>query len=202
MSNSIMDPRHVKIATVYENIIKMFGYRKYVVQGRLTGDAIIKEFESVGFIKIMGRAPNGKDVVATYFSTGNSRFTKSNQLRSFLEKLRGKIVLLITADKPTSYTTGVMKEQSEYTDIEYIVDTVFNIELPKHHLVPKHEIITREQFEAELKYHYVKPSQLQKIDVNDPMAIWLGGKVDDIFKITRTSENSGVSYGYRHCIRR
>lgn len=194
--------RHNKITTIYKNIVKMFGYRRYKTSGVLDDAEIIKTFEKKDHVQVVGKSASGQDVVATYFNTGNPDFTKSNQLRTFLKNFNNKIVLLITADKPTSYISAVMKDLSQNMDIEYILDSVFYIEVPKHYLVPKHEIITRAQFDSELKYHYTTPQFLQKIDVNDPVAIWLGGRVDDIFKITRFSENTGEAYAYRQCIRR
>jgi DNA-directed RNA polymerase subunit H len=72
---------------------------------------------------------------------------------------------------------------------------------PLHHfLVPKHEIVPKEQEEELLKDMYAKKKQLPIIRFHeDPIARMIGAFPGDIVKITRPSPTSGECILYRRC---
>jgi DNA-directed RNA polymerase subunit H len=69
--------------------------------------------------------------------------------------------------------------------------------LQDHMLVPKHEILSKEEAEELLKILGVKKEQLPKLKANDPIAKEIGAKPGDIVKITRESKTAGRSVFYR-----
>ncbi|HIP58533.1 MAG TPA: DNA-directed RNA polymerase subunit H [Archaeoglobus profundus] len=69
--------------------------------------------------------------------------------------------------------------------------------LQDHILVPKHEVLSKEEAEEVLKLLGVKPEQLPKIRADDPIAKEIGAKVGDIVRIIRESPTAGVSIAYR-----
>jgi len=71
------------------------------------------------------------------------------------------------------------------------------IRLQDHILVPKHEVLSKEEAEEVLKLLGVKPEQLPKIRADDPIAKEIGAKVGDIVRIIRESPTAGVSIAYR-----
>ena len=71
------------------------------------------------------------------------------------------------------------------------------IKLQDHILVPKHEVLSKEEAEEVLKLLGVKPEQLPKIRADDPIAKEIGAKVGDIVRIIRESPTAGVSIAYR-----
>ena len=71
------------------------------------------------------------------------------------------------------------------------------IRLQDHILVPKHEVLSKEEAEEVLKTLGVKPEQLPKIREDDPIAKEIGAKVGDIVRIIRESPTAGKSIAYR-----
>ena len=69
--------------------------------------------------------------------------------------------------------------------------------LQDHVLVPKHEILSKEEAEELLKTLGIKKEQLPKIKHTDPIIREIGAKVGDIIKITRESPTAGKSIAYR-----
>ncbi len=74
------------------------------------------------------------------------------------------------------------------------------IRLQDHILVPKHEILSEKEKEELLKLLGIRPEQLPKIRVDDPIAKEIGAKVGDIIRIVRESPTAGVSVAYRYVI--
>ncbi len=72
--------------------------------------------------------------------------------------------------------------------------------LQDHILVPKHELLSKEEKEELLRLLGVKPEQLPKIRVDDPIAKEIGAKVGDIVRIIRESPTAGVSVAYRYVV--
>ena len=66
-----------------------------------------------------------------------------------------------------------------------------------HILVPKHEVLSKEEAEEVLRTLGVRPEQLPKIRADDPIAREIGAKVGDIVRIIRESPTAGTSIAYR-----
>ncbi|MET1123855.1 MAG: DNA-directed RNA polymerase subunit H [Archaeoglobaceae archaeon] len=69
--------------------------------------------------------------------------------------------------------------------------------LQDHILVPKHEVLSKEEAEELLKLLGVSKEQLPKIKASDPIVKEIGAKPGDIVKITRESLTAGKSVFYR-----
>ncbi len=69
--------------------------------------------------------------------------------------------------------------------------------LQDHILVPKHEVLSKEEAEEVLKTLGIRKEQLPKIKVTDPIAKEIGAKVGDIVRIIRDSPTAGKSIAYR-----
>lgn len=76
-------------------------------------------------------------------------------------------------------------------------DKVKKEELFRHELVPKHEVLSKEEKEKLLNNLKITPEQLPKILDTDPVVVEIGAKVGDILRITRKSETAGESIYYR-----
>jgi DNA-directed RNA polymerase subunit H len=66
-----------------------------------------------------------------------------------------------------------------------------------HILVPKHEILSKQEAEKLLKEKGLTESQLPGIRKEDPVTKAIKGKKGDIVKITRDSITTGKSVYYR-----
>jgi len=71
------------------------------------------------------------------------------------------------------------------------------IDISKHVLVPKHEILSPEEAKKVLERYHAKPEQLPYILSSDPMVRVLGAKPGDIIKIIRESKTAGEIVYYR-----
>ena len=69
--------------------------------------------------------------------------------------------------------------------------------LQDHILVPKHEVLSKEEAEELLKILGINKEQLPKIKATDPIVKEIGAKPGDIIKITRDSLTAGKSVFYR-----
>ncbi len=74
------------------------------------------------------------------------------------------------------------------------------MKLQDHILVPKHELLSEDEKEEVLRLLGVKPEQLPKIRVDDPIAKEIGAKVGDIIRIIRESPTAGDCIAYRYVV--
>lgn len=72
-----------------------------------------------------------------------------------------------------------------------------NITTINHVLVPKHEILSKEDKEGILEALGATEKQLPMISVEDPAIKEMKPKTGDIIKITRESPTAGVATYYR-----
>jgi DNA-directed RNA polymerase subunit H (RpoH/RPB5) len=72
-----------------------------------------------------------------------------------------------------------------------------SISITKHVLVPKHEKLTKEMEKELLTKLKIKKEHLPRIRKEDPALRSLDVKIDDIIRIERKSQTSGLSYFYR-----
>jgi DNA-directed RNA polymerase subunit H len=64
-------------------------------------------------------------------------------------------------------------------------------------LVPKHEILPKEEVERVLEKYNITKGQIPKILESDPMVKKIKAKPGDVIKITRKSKTAGESIYYR-----
>jgi DNA-directed RNA polymerase subunit H len=75
------------------------------------------------------------------------------------------------------------------------------IDITKHVLVPKHEILSQNEKEELLKKYGITLKQLPRIFLNDPAIRDLNPKLGDVVKITRKSPTAGEAVYYRVVIK-
>lgn len=69
-----------------------------------------------------------------------------------------------------------------------------------HFLIPKHELLTKEEAAQVLGRFNATPSQLPYIQSTDSLAKEIGAKPGDFVRITRRSETAGTSTYYRYVV--
>ncbi|MDP8002735.1 MAG: DNA-directed RNA polymerase subunit H [Caldisphaera sp.] len=72
-----------------------------------------------------------------------------------------------------------------------------SLKITEHYLVPKHRILSLEESVEVLKNLGIKPWQLPRISINDPIVKILNGKPGDIIEIDRNSPTAGKYKAYR-----
>ncbi len=69
-----------------------------------------------------------------------------------------------------------------------------------HFLIPKHELLTKEESAQVLARYNSSPSQFPYIQATDSIAKEIGAKPGDFVRITRRSETAGISTYYRYVV--
>ncbi|KYH39608.1 MAG: DNA-directed RNA polymerase subunit H [Candidatus Bathyarchaeota archaeon B63] len=93
------------------------------------------------------------------------------------------------------------KKEARSKDIEIIeISKIPSFNIFKHDLVPKHEILSKEEAEELLKKHHISPYQLPHIRRSDPAIFLIGAKPGDIIKIIRKSPTAGIYVTYRYVV--
>ena len=71
------------------------------------------------------------------------------------------------------------------------------IDIQDHKLVPKHEIMTKEEISEEFSDVDYDFKDLPKIRANDPVVEAIGAEPGNVLRITRKSETAGKFVTYR-----
>jgi DNA-directed RNA polymerase subunit H len=69
-----------------------------------------------------------------------------------------------------------------------------------HFLIPKHELLTKEESDQVKARYNSMPSQFPYIQSTDAIAKEVGAKPGDFVRITRRSETAGTSVYYRYVV--
>lgn len=69
-----------------------------------------------------------------------------------------------------------------------------------HFLIPKHELLTKEESSQVTARFNASASQFPYIQATDAIAKEIGAKPGDMVRITRTSETAGTSIYYRYVV--
>lgn len=112
--------------------------------------------------------------------------------------LRAIIVVKINL---TPFARSAVKEMAMHGyKVEYFKDSELLVDITEHKLVPEHVVLTNNQKQELLSRYKLKPSQLPRIQLYDPIARYFGLKHHQVVKIIRPSETAGRYVTYRICV--
>ena len=74
---------------------------------------------------------------------------------------------------------------------------ITSVEVIKHALVPRHEILSEKDKKEVLERFEVTENQLPRILISDPVVQMIGAKTGDVIRITRKSPTAGEAPYYR-----
>ena len=182
--------RH-SVAMLERKINLLCKFRDYVTKEEVEGE----NFRDIIIVK---RGEKGKVLIRVVYKTRLASGAVG------VESLR-KMEKAITSQ---GYEKGILigkkfsvsaRREARTKGIEAIPESkipAFNIF--DHKLVPKHEILLKEEADKLLKRYHVEPYQLPRIKASDPAVFLIGAKAGDIVKITRESPTAGVHVTYRY----
>jgi DNA-directed RNA polymerase subunit H len=81
-----------------------------------------------------------------------------------------------------------------------VEDEVPAFKVSTHFLIPKHELLTKDEATQVLARFNSSPAQLPYIQSTDAIAKEIGAKPGDLVRITRSSETAGTSTYYRYVV--
>jgi DNA-directed RNA polymerase subunit H len=81
-----------------------------------------------------------------------------------------------------------------------VEDEVPPFKVSTHFLIPRHELLTKEESQQVRERFHSSPSQFPYILVTDPIAKEVGAKPGDFVRISRKSETAGSSTYYRYVV--
>jgi DNA-directed RNA polymerase I, II, and III subunit RPABC1 len=191
----------------FRTSLEMMEDRGYFVPSDLkniTTESFKENYENFntgnGLVYLFNHCENDSKTIVYFVKNTSSISTQD--ISNFTKKLQDNLVkngIIVSNKNLAANSEKIMKEinlESEYR-VEYFNIDELLVNIAKHELVPKHIIVSEEEKRMVLKKYRVKPSQLPKILVTDPMARYLGVKKGMLIKIIRNSQTSGLHVVYR-----
>ena len=195
--------RLYKVWKTLNEMMEDRGYEKNK-NANMNKEEFIQEFSKQAklngvFIKI---DPNNPDnVFRTYYEYNPDPKLNMDTIKNLVECMKSfnKINsgILISAGKLTQQAKLRIMEINTHIPVETFSIGELVVNITKHVLVPKHILLKPEEKDQLLKRYRIKPSQLPKIYITDPVAKYLGLKRGDVVKIVRFSETAGKYITYR-----
>jgi len=109
--------------------------------------------------------------------------------------------IFIFKEKINTLNIKNLKQETGESGMEIFEMKDILINISKHQLVPKHEIMSEADVKSLLDMYQLKQrSMLPIISKSDPMARYLDVKSGDIVKVTRPSLSAGEAIVYRYCV--
>lgn len=125
------------------------------------------------------------------------------QMRNFAQYLTQNQFhtgILVTHVGITPAALKIIPAVATETRIECFLEQDLLVNITHHELVPKHVLLSREEKNKLLERYRLKDTQLPRIQLNDPIARYLGLKRGQVVKIIRRSETAGRYASYRLCV--
>lgn len=114
--------------------------------------------------------------------------------------VRSAIIILQTGLTPYAKSAVEKLSAGEMCKMEVFLENELIVNITKHVLVPRHDVLPDEAKLALLRRYKLKESQLPRIQKSDPIARYYGLQHGQVVKITRPSETAGRYVTYRLCV--
>jgi DNA-directed RNA polymerase subunit H (RpoH/RPB5) len=136
---------------------------------------------------------NEKKIAIKFFNAKLNTLKNDGEIDGFLEKYPDyhKIFIVNSISPKAEKQILESKNNEVFKILEIIRD------ISKHHLVPRHILMTENDANRFLEEYKIKKKDMGRIYIDDPMAKYLYAQKDDIIQIIRETMNSGNSTYYR-----
>jgi DNA-directed RNA polymerase subunit H (RpoH/RPB5) len=198
---------------LYTNLLRMLTYRDYTLTDPpMDTNAIMRKINQMEGFQIRGRRGEGipeyrttSTIIVIVIAENSSQAHKVSDFRKLIPQIPADNceLMFVSRDVLTNHIIKhidtILVANPRLVVESYTYET-FTFCPMDHVLVPRHEIMTKEEITALCQRYHLAKSSLQKILQTDVVAVWLGVKPGMVVKIYRNSETSGWSMGYRYCV--
>lgn len=182
-------------------VLEMLQDRGYVVPD-VHFEFTFEEFLNIGFSDIY--IPNKDESEYTYvhFSKQEKQLTINNLKNIYANILEETDniyvhVILILNDEPNSIVKTSLKG-ADHSNIEYFLYNDLNINITKHAIMPRFEIVSdSDEIKKILTRYNATKQQLPKFLATDPIPKYFNAKSGTIFRIAAKSATVGEAIRYR-----
>ena len=164
---------------------------------RTHGDEPSRENLTIGVAK----ADDASDHIYVFFPTDDKVGIKP--IKSYCLRMKEHNVsrsIIVVRNNISPFAKSAIKEMAMRNyRLEYFREAELLVDITEHKLVPRHIVLTPQEKDELLLRYKLKPSQLPRIQLQDPMARYLGLNHGQVVKIVRPSETAGRYITYRIC---
>lgn len=204
-----LNPEASKMFRVRKTCLKMLNKRGYIVDDKalnMNTDAFRAKFgdnpSRDGLTILAEKSDDATDQVFVFFPEDEKVGVKP--IKTYSERMRAEGVynaILVVKVGMTPFAKTAVKEMAQRGyNIEYFRDIELLVDITEHKLVPEHIVLTNQQKKELLERYRLKPNQLPRIQITDPIARYFGLKKFQVVKIIRPSETAGRYVTYRICV--
>merc|ERR1712187_1068011 len=145
------------------------------------------------------KANNPQQQLIVFFPEENKR-VGVKPIRILAEKMDEKAIkeaILVVRQPLTPLARTAVTEAAAKMRIDVFHENELIINITRHELVPKQVPLTEEEKQQLLNRYKMKPSQLPRVQLSDPMPRYFGLQKGQVMKIIRPSETAGRYVTYR-----
>lgn len=197
-----------RLYRIYKTCLEMLHDRKYVVledELTMSKDGFREKFgdepRKDDVTLLSSRQEDPTDQIFVFFPDEQKVGVKT--IKTFAERMRNEGVfraIMVTQANLTPFAKQCLTEMAPKYSIEVFQEQELLINITKHVLVPKHQVLTPDEKRTLLDRYKVKDTQLPRIQFNDPVARYYGMSKGQVVRIVRPSETAGRYVTYRLCV--
>lgn len=177
-----------EVDIIINNTIKMLYNRGWIQSfTKELVDKVIKSEDEMEFTL------KDKNVYKIKFFLQKVSSIKKTSIEDFLVDNKNNHKILIVSEINPKVKMQIM----EFGKVEIFIKEELMFTVIEHILVPKHYLLSEEEKQDFLTEYIVKPKELPRMYITDPIAKYYYAKNGDIFRIERPSLTSGYSIAYR-----
>ena len=197
--------RAVRLYRVRKTLMKMLSNRMYLVtqnEHDLTFDQFKERYnypvQKPLLMMLVSKVDDPNNQLFVFFPDEAKVDVKN--LTEYADRMRQQNVnraILVVENEISPFAKKALAEAQPLYFIEVFKESELLIDITEHELVPKHEVLTKEEKLKLMERYNVTLSQLPRMYTTDPITRYFGLSRGDVVKIIRSSETAGRYVTYR-----
>lgn len=187
---------------VLENVIKMLTARQYINPevAAETTEKLIKpnnpEHDDTKYTIKINNHEGNKNITSIIVKIIPYKITSVSKIYGISDFLNTErdVPKILVVDEVTKRANSIIKT---YKNVEIFEEEFLMLNWQDHVLVPQHEKLSKQERQKILDEYSLKKTQLPRMLITDPGAIYYNAKIGDVFRIIRPSNRSGYYRTYR-----